>query len=421
MQWVLRGFAVVMAKLMGTSGAESLNVAASLFLGQTEAPLTIRPYLARLTRSELLTVMTSGMAHVSGGVMAAYISYGIEARHILTAVIMTAPGAILLSKILVPETGTPETLGTVGKAEGTADANVLDAAARGTRDGLHLALNIAAMLISFLALVELVNLGLGYVGTSLQDIVGWVMAPVAYMLGVAWEDCKAVGKLLGTRTVLNELIAFSDLGSLRDKGILIDRSVVIASFALCGFANIGSIGIQFGGIGALAPERRHDLARLGCEPSSPERWPITFQPASRESCYDGQRLFLDHSARPPLTGPRGGRGASIVPRAMPRAVAIVLGSGLNELAARVEAAQVIPYARGSPLSRRRRWPGMRGRSSAANSPGRIVIVFQGRFHYYEGHDLDTVTFPVRVVQAARGEGADPDRSHRRHRRRPAAR
>jgi len=263
MQWVVRGFAVVMAKLMGTSGAESLNVAASLFLGQTEAPLTIRPYLARLTRSELLTVMTSGMAHVSGGVMAAYISYGIEARHILTAVIMTAPGAILLSKILVPETLVPETLGTVGKAEGTADANVLDAAARGTRDGLHLALNIAAMLISFLALVELVNLGLGYLGTSLQGIVGWVMAPVAYMLGVAWQDCKAVGKLLGTRTVLNELIAFSDLGVLKDKGVLIDRSVVIASFALCGFANISSIGIQLGGIGALAPERRHDLARLG--------------------------------------------------------------------------------------------------------------------------------------------------------------
>jgi concentrative nucleoside transporter, CNT family len=263
MQWVLRGFAVVMAKLMGTSGAESLNVAASLFLGQTEAPLTIRPYLAKLTRSELLTVMTSGMAHVSGGVMAAYISYGIEARHILTAVIMTAPGAILLSKILVPETDKPETLGSVGKAEGTADANLLDAAARGTRDGLHLALNIAAMLISFLALVELTNLGLGYFGLSLQDIVGWVMAPVAYMLGVAWEDCRAVGKLLGTRTVLNELIAFNDLGALKSKGILIDRSVVISSFALCGFANISSIGIQLGGIGALAPERRHDLARLG--------------------------------------------------------------------------------------------------------------------------------------------------------------
>jgi concentrative nucleoside transporter, CNT family len=234
----------------------------------------------------LLTVMTTGMAHVSGGVMAAYIAYGIEARHILTAVIMTAPGAILLSKILVPETHRPETLGTVGKTEGVADANVLDAAARGTRDGLHLALNIAAMLIAFLALVELVNLVLPYLGywlqdkvgrvmvwygfrpprpfhLSLQGIVGWVMAPVAYMLGVAWEDCKAVGQLLGTRTVLNELIAFNDLGVLKSKGILIDRSVVIASFALCGFANISSIGIQLGGIGALAPERRHDLAQLG--------------------------------------------------------------------------------------------------------------------------------------------------------------
>jgi len=273
MQWVVRGFAVVMAWLMGTSGAESLNVAASLFLGQTEAPLTIRPYLARLTKSELLTVMTSGMAHVSGGVMAAYFAFGVEPRHILTAVIMTAPGAILLSKLLVPETERPETLGTVKAAEISADANVLDAAARGTRDGLHLALNIAAILISFLGLVALMNKGLGLLhfhidaigfdGTSLQGIVGWAMAPVAYLLGVPWEDCRAVGKLLGTRTVLNELIAFSDLGQLIKTNVLMDRSVVISSFALCGFANISSIGIQLGGIGALVPERRHDLARLG--------------------------------------------------------------------------------------------------------------------------------------------------------------
>ena len=263
MQWVVRGFAVVMAWLMGTSGAESLNVAASLFLGQTEAPLTIRPYLAKLTNSELLTVMTSGMAHVSGGVMAAYFAFGVEPRHILTAVIMTAPGAILLSKVLVPETERPETLGTVHAAEVSADANVLDAAARGTRDGLHLALNIAAILISFLGLVALMNKGLAFFGTSLQGIVGWAMAPVAYLLGVPWEDCKAVGKLLGTRTVLNELIAFSDLGQLIKNNVLIERSVVISSFALCGFANISSIGIQLGGIGALVPERRHDLARLG--------------------------------------------------------------------------------------------------------------------------------------------------------------
>jgi CNT family concentrative nucleoside transporter len=207
--------------------------------------------------------MTSGMAHVSGGVMAAYLAFGIEARHILTAVIMTAPGAIMLSKMLVPETETPETMGSMSSAEKSTDANVLDAASRGTRDGLHLALNIAAMLISFLGLVALVNMGLSYVGMSLQGIVGWAMAPVAYLLGVPWEDCKAIGKLLGTRTVLNELIAFKDLGDLKAKHVLIDRSVVIASFALCGFANISSIGIQLGGIGALAPERRHDLARLG--------------------------------------------------------------------------------------------------------------------------------------------------------------
>ncbi len=204
MQWVVRAFAWVMLRLFGTSGAESLNVAASLFLGQTEAPLTIRPYLSKLTKSELLTVMTSGMAHVSGGVMAAYMAFGVEARHILTAVIMTAPGSILLSKMLVPETGKPETLGTVHSTETSTDANVLDAASRGTRDGLHLALNIAAMLISFLALIALVNMGLGrlgdalnYPGLSLQTILGWAMAPVAYMLGVAWEDCRAIGSAPG--------------------------------------------------------------------------------------------------------------------------------------------------------------------------------------------------------------------------------
>ena len=205
--------------------------------------------------------MTAGMAHVSGGVMAAYFAYGVEPRHVLSAVIMTAPGAILLSKLLLPETGIPETLGHVQTLDERGDANILDAAARGTRDGLHLALNIAAMLIAFLGLIALVNLGLGRLGTSLQAIFGWILSPVAYMLGVPWEDCRAVGGLLGTRTVLNELIAFEELGKLHDH--LIDRSFVIASYALCGFANFSSIGIQLGGIGALAPERRHDLARLG--------------------------------------------------------------------------------------------------------------------------------------------------------------
>src|SRR5262245_33376357 len=261
MQWILRGIGWVMARLMGTSGAESLNVAASLFLGQTEAPLTIRPYLSRLTNSELLTVMTSGMAHVSGGVMAAYFAFGIEPRHILTAVIMTAPGTILLAKVLVPETGKPETLRHV-REEGTRpDANVLDAAARGTRDGLHLALNIAAMLISFLGLIALIDIVLAQAGTSLAKLFGYALAPVAYLLGVAWSDCPEVGGLLGQRTVLNELIAFKELGVIKPR--LAHRSFTIATYALCGFANFSSIGIQLGGIGALAPERRADLARLG--------------------------------------------------------------------------------------------------------------------------------------------------------------
>jgi CNT family concentrative nucleoside transporter len=246
---------------MGTSGAESLNVAASLFLGQTEAPLTIRPYLSGLTRSELLTVMTSGMAHVSGGVMAAYFAFQVEPRHVLTAVIMTAPGTILLSKMLVPETRTPETLGRIRVDESTHDSNLLDATARGTREGLQLALNIAAMLIAFLGLIQLVNLLLGQAGTSLEKLFGYAMAPVAYLLGVPWGESRAVGGLLATRTVLNELIAFSQLGDLRDS--ISQRSFTIATYALCGFANLSSIGIQLGGIGALAPDRRQDLAQLG--------------------------------------------------------------------------------------------------------------------------------------------------------------
>ncbi|MDR3635370.1 MAG: nucleoside transporter C-terminal domain-containing protein [Isosphaeraceae bacterium] len=261
MQWFVRGFGWVMARVFGASGAESLDVAASLFLGQTEAPLTIRPYLPRLTNSELLTIMTAGMAHVAGGIMAAYFAFGIEPRHILTAVIMTAPGTILLSKMIVPETETPETLGGVEADKERPDANVLDAASRGTRDGLQLALNIAAMLIAFLGLIALINKGLSYAGTSLELLLGAALSPVAYLLGVPWQDCRAIGGLLGTRTVLNELIAYGQLGALKSQ--INPRSFTIATFALCGFANFGSIGIQLGGIGALAPERRHDLARLG--------------------------------------------------------------------------------------------------------------------------------------------------------------
>ncbi len=261
MQLVVRTFAIVMNRIMGASGAESLNVAASIFMGQTEAPLTIRPYLPRMTESELMTVMTAGMAHISGGIMAAYIAFGIEPRHLLTAVIMTAPGTLMMAKMFVPETAVPETLGTVKLEVERTDVNVIDAAGRGTTEGLQLAINVAAMLISFMALIALVNAILGVVGLSMQQIFGWVFAPIAWSLGVPWRDAATIGNLLGTRMVLNEFIAFAELGRIKDT--LDPRSFTIATFALCGFANFSSIGIQIGGIGALVPARRHDLARLG--------------------------------------------------------------------------------------------------------------------------------------------------------------
>jgi len=261
MQVVVRIFAVAMHRVMGASGAESLNVAASIFMGQTEAPLTIRPYLPEMTQSELMTVMTSGMAHISGGIMAAYILFGIEAKHLLTAVIMTAPGTIMMAKMLVPETEVPKTMGAVKLDVEMTDVNVIDAAGRGTGEGLHLALNVGAMLISFLALVALVNYLLSFAHLSMQQIFGWVFAPVAWSMGVPWRDAPIIGNLLGTRMVLNEFVAYSQLGPL--KATLDPKSFTIATFALCGFANFSSIGIQIGGIGALAPNRRHDLARLG--------------------------------------------------------------------------------------------------------------------------------------------------------------
>ncbi len=275
MQVIIKAAAWVMQRVMGASGAESLNVAASIFMGQTEAPLTIRPFLPEVTRSELMTIMTSGMAHVSGGIMGAYIAFGIEARHILTAVIMTAPGTLLLAKMLVPETEKPVTAGrvTMPKEEEHKKENLLGAIARGTTDGLNLAINVAAMLIAFLALIYLTNGILGGVHdrlaghgitrfpSSLQQVFGWVFAPVAWVIGIPWHDCGAIGNLLGTRMVLNELVAFSFLGPM--KATLEPRSFTIATFALCGFANFSSIGIQIGGIGALAPNKRNELAKLG--------------------------------------------------------------------------------------------------------------------------------------------------------------
>ena len=272
MQIIIKAAAKIMTRVMGASGAESLNVAASIFMGQTEAPLTIRPFLPDLTRSELMTVMTSGMAHVSGGIMAAYIAFGIEPKHLLSAVIMTAPGTILMSKMLVPETEIPKTAGRVVMSEEEVDRekkeNLLGAVARGTTDGLGLALNIAAMLISFLALIALLNGILGYVHAhvgwfpaSLESILGRLFAPIAWVIGIPWRDCMAIGNLLGVRMVLNELVAFSMLGPQR--AVLDPRSFTIATFALCGFANLSSIGIQMGGIGALAPNQRGQLAKLG--------------------------------------------------------------------------------------------------------------------------------------------------------------
>jgi CNT family concentrative nucleoside transporter len=275
MQLVIRISARLMQWTMKVSGAESLNVAASIFMGQTEAPLTIRPFLPDATRSELMTIMTSGMAHVSGGIMAAYILYGIEAEHLLAAVIMTAPGTILISKMLVPETETPATEGVVHMPKNMEhkEENLLGAIARGTIDGGRLAFNVAIMLISFLALIALLNGIFGgihnwflkehfpYFPSSLDAVLGVLFSPIAWLIGIPWKDARIVGDLLGTRMVINEVVAYSLLGA--QKAALDARSFTIATFALCGFANLSSIGIQIGGIGALAPNRRNDLARLG--------------------------------------------------------------------------------------------------------------------------------------------------------------
>ncbi len=256
-------------------------MAASIFMGQTEAPLTIRPFLNGATRSELMTIMTSGMAHVSGGIMAAYISFGIRAQDLLSAVIMTAPGTILIAKMLVPETEVPATLGTVqiSTENEHPNENLIGAIARGTIDGGQLAFNVAIMLISFIALVGLLNgilLGIhnaigvhtlnGHVvafPSSLNLILGFFCAPVAWMIGIPWHDAPIVGNLIGTRAVLNEFIAYTELGKLAQAHAISTRTLAISTFALCGFANLGSVGMQIGGIGALVPQRRNELARLG--------------------------------------------------------------------------------------------------------------------------------------------------------------
>ena len=265
MQLIVKGLAWLMMRTMGTSGAESLSVAASVFMGQTEAPLTIKPFLERLTESELFLVMVGGMASVSGAILGAYVAIGqVPIGHLLTAMAMTAPISIVMAKLMLPETGKPETMGTVDVEIPKTDANVLDAAASGASDGLKLALNVGAMLIAFVALVALCNVILGAIGgegLTLQRIMGWLFFPVAVLMGAPLDEAQAVGSVLGTRIVLNELYGFEMIRELGSQLSL--RSQAIATFAICGFSSISSIGILIGGLGGLAPSRKHDIARLG--------------------------------------------------------------------------------------------------------------------------------------------------------------
>jgi CNT family concentrative nucleoside transporter len=271
MQLVVRFFAKIMTRFLGASGAESTSVAASIFMGQTEAPLTIRPFLPEMTMSELMTIMTAGMAHISGGIMAAYVLVAkVDVIHLLTAVIMTAPGAIMMAKIIVPETDQPKTGGDVEVVVPKQDVNIIDAAGRGAIEGLHLSLNVAGMLIAFVALVALLNGMFGFVHNyvwwfpaSMDIVMGWIFRPIAWAMGVSWKDSQIVGNLLGLRMVLNEFVAFAKLGEHGVGDALARRSFIITTYALCGFANFSSIAIQIGGIGSLAPSRRSDLARLG--------------------------------------------------------------------------------------------------------------------------------------------------------------
>jgi CNT family concentrative nucleoside transporter len=270
LQALVRGLAWVMVRLMGTSGAESLAAAANIFAGQTEAPLFIRPYLSRMTRSEILALMSAGMATVSGSLLGAYVLMGIDAGHLLAASVMSAPAALVCAKLLLPELETPTTRGKVQVEMKSEACNLIDAAATGATDGLKLALNVGAMLIAFIALIAVVNGIVGGLGglagfpqLSLEWAFGKAFAPVAWLTGVPWEDCGEVGILLGKRLVTNEVVAYLDMQKLLDAGALSERAKTLATYSLCGFANFSSIAIQVGGIGALAPERRGDLARLG--------------------------------------------------------------------------------------------------------------------------------------------------------------
>ncbi|MDZ7291360.1 MAG: NupC/NupG family nucleoside CNT transporter [candidate division KSB1 bacterium] len=275
MQKVVEWIAIVMAKTMGTSGAESLSCSANIFVGQTEAPLLIRPFVGSATNSELMAIMCGGFATVAGGVMAAYINMGVPAEHLLAASVMSAPAALVMGKIILPEKGEPVTKGHVKVPVGKAADTVVEAAAVGAADGLKLALNVGAMLIAFIALIALINAALGvihnalaaigfpYFPSELRVIFGWVFSPLAFLMGVPWKDCLEFGNLLGTKISINEFIAYQQLADLIKSGGMSLRAEIIGTYALCGFANFSSIAIQIGGIGGMAPERRADLAKLG--------------------------------------------------------------------------------------------------------------------------------------------------------------
>ena len=272
MQKVVEWTAKLMMKTMGTSGAESLSAAANIFVGQTEAPLVVKPFVDTMTKSELMALMTGGMATVAGGVLAAYVGLGVDAGHLLAASVMSAPAALAIAKLMVPETEQSQTEGVVNVDLPKTHANLIDAAAAGAGEGLSLALNVGAMLLAFIALVAMFNGFLGLVGgwvgfpeLSFELIVGYLFAPFAFLMGVPWEDCTQVGVMLGKKTVLNEFVAYLDLQAAIQAGSISERSITIATYALCGFANFSSIAIQLGGIGGIAPSRRQDLAKLGMQ------------------------------------------------------------------------------------------------------------------------------------------------------------
>jgi len=288
MQGIVRVMAWSITKVMRVSGAETTSVCASVFIGQTEAPLTVRPYIAKMTQSELLTMMIGGMAHIAGGVLAAYVGMlgggdpvqqAFYAKHLLAASIMAAPATLVVAKLLIPETGTPLTRGTVKMEVEKTSSNIIDAAAAGAGDGLKLALNIGAMLLAFIALIALLNAPLTWIGevtglaaqigkpTNLSTIFGYVLAPIAWVIGTPWADATTVGSLIGQKVVINEFVVYTELSQIVNGQVagvsLSDEGRLIATYALCGFANFSSIAIQIGGIGGLAPERRHDLAKFG--------------------------------------------------------------------------------------------------------------------------------------------------------------